>query len=128
MDTIANMLTSIRNASAARRTAVRVPWSGQKHQIAEVLRKEEYVGPVAVAEEHGKKTLEITLKYEDGAPVITGIQRVSVPSRRWYVRKSEIPSVLSGIGVAVISTSKGIMTGSEAQKHGLGGEVICTVW
>lgn len=130
MDTIGDMITSIRNASAARRTAVRIPWSSQKQRIAEVLRKEGYVGPVSIAtgEKEAHKLLEVTLKYEDGKAALSGIKRISKQSRRWYVRKSEIPSVLSGMGVAVISTSQGLMTGSEARKRGLGGEVICTVW
>lgn len=128
-DPIANMLTSIRNAQAARKSAVRVPFSHLKKEIAEVLRKAEYVGPVAVVTEDKRPELEITLLYTDaGQPQIRGVERVSTPGRRWYVRRSEFPRVLSGLGIAVLSTAKGLMTDAEARKHGIGGEVICKVW
>lgn len=128
-DPIANMLTSIRNAVAARKNAVRVPFSRLKQEIAEVLRKAEYVGPVTVATEDRRKELEITLLYSDaGQPQIRGIERVSKPGRRWYARRSELPRVLSGLGIAVLSTSRGLMTDAEARKRGIGGEVICKVW
>ncbi len=129
MDTIANMLTSIRNAVMARKSAVVLPYSKMKHRIAEVLRDEKFVGPVIVSEEGPQKTLEITLIYlENGVSAIRGIERVSKNSRRWYVRKDEMPRVLSGLGIAVISTSKGLMTDKEARKKGIGGEMICRVW
>lgn len=128
-DPIANMLTSIRNAQAARKAIVRVPYSRLKRNIAEVLRGGGYVGPVAIAEEGPQKLLDITLLYETGGErKIRGLERVSRPGRRWYVRKEEIPRVLSGLGIAVLSTPKGLMTDAEAKKHGLGGEVICKVW
>ena len=128
MDQIANMVTSIKNASAARLSVVRVPYSKLKHQIAEVLRKEGMIGPISVAEEGPQRVLEMVLLYQDTVPVINDIQRVSKPSRRWYVRQGEIPHVLSGIGIAVISTSKGLMTDKEARRQKIGGEVICKVW
>ncbi len=128
MDTIGNMLTSIRNASLARKATVRVPYSHLKHRIADVLRQEDYVGPVSMNEEGPQKVLEITLLYTSGVPQIRGIERVSKPSRRWYVRKDELPRVLSGLGVAVLSTSAGLLTDKEARKRGVGGEVICKVW
>jgi small subunit ribosomal protein S8 len=128
MDQIANMVTSIKNASAARLPVVCVPYSKLKHQIAEVLRKEGMIGPVSVAEEGPQRVLEMVLIYQDTVPVINDIQRVSKPSRRWYVRHDEIPHVLSGIGIAVISTSKGLMTDKEARRQKIGGEVICKVW
>lgn len=128
MDPIANMLTSIRNASLARKESVRVPYSVLKHRLADVLRMSGYIGPVAVADAGPQKVLEMTLLYRDGVPCIQGIERVSKPSRRWYVRRDELPRVLSGLGVAVISTSQGLMTDREARKRGVGGEVICKVW
>lgn len=128
-DPIANMLTSIRNAQAARKGNARVPYSRLKQEIAEVLRKEGYIGPVAVAEEGVQRFLDITLLYDAGGqPHVQGIRRVSTPGRRWYVRKVEIPRVLSGTGIAVVSTSKGLLTDAEARKRGVGGEVICEVW
>lgn len=128
MDQIANMITSIKTASAARLSVVRVPYSRLKHQIAEVLRKENLVGNVVATEEGPQRLLEITLLYQGDRPAINDIQRVSKPSRRWYVRQNEIPHVLSGIGIAVISTSKGLMTDKEARRQKIGGEVICKVW
>lgn len=128
MDQIANMITSIKNASAARLDFVRVPYSKLKHEIAEVLRNENMLGPVTVAEEGPQKVLEMTLLYPAGAPAINEIKRVSKPSRRWYVRHNEIPHILSGIGFAVLSTSQGLMTDKEARKKKVGGEVICKVW
>lgn len=128
MDPIANMLTSIRNASQARKPVARVPYSSLKARIVDVLRREGYLGPTSVVEDGPRKVLEITLLYTDGAPVIRGIARVSRPSRRWYVRRGELPRVLSGRGVAVVSTSRGLLTDAEARKRGIGGEVVCTVW
>ncbi len=128
MDPIANMLTSIRNASLSKRPNIRIPYSTAKARIAEVLRKEGYVGPTAVVEEGPQKVLEINLSYDNGMPAIRGIERVSKPSRRWYVRKDEIPRVVSGMGIAVISSSKGVITDREARKLGVGGELICKVW
>lgn len=122
------MLTSLRNASLGKKQSIRIPYSAAKAGIAEVLRKEGFVGPISVAEEGPQKVLEITLAYDQGSPMIRGIERVSKPSRRWYVRKGEIPRVVSGVGIAVISTSKGVLADREAKKLGLGGELICKVW
>ena len=128
-DPIANMLTSIRNAQAARKPFVRVPYSRVKHALAEALRNAGYVGPVSKATEGSRAFLEMMLLYDaSGQPRIRGLERVSKPGRRWYVRQREIPRVLSGLGVAVLSTSRGLLTDAEARKRGLGGEVICTVW
>lgn len=128
-DPIANMLTSIRNAQAARKAVVRVPLSRLKQALSEVLRTAGYVGPVSLVTEGPQRLLEITLLYgEDGQPQISGVERVSRPGRRWYVRKTEIPRVFHGLGAAVVSTSRGLMTDAEARKRGLGGEVLCRVW
>lgn len=128
-DPIANMLTSVRNAQAARKAFVRVPYSRVKHAIADVLRNAGYVGPVSLATDGEHKVLELTLLYDDARqPRIRGLDRISKPGRRWYVRRQEIPHVLSGLGVAVLSTSQGLLTDAEARKRGLGGEVICKVW
>mgnify|MGYP001570109886 FL=1 len=128
-DPVANMLTSIRNAQTARKAVVRVPLSRLKQALSDVLRTAGYVGPVSLVTEGPQRLLEITLLYgEDGQPQIRGVERVSTPGRRWYVRKSEIPRVFHGLGAAVVSTSQGLMTDSEARKRGLGGEVLCRVW
>jgi small subunit ribosomal protein S8 len=92
------------------------------------MRTAGYVGPVAVVT-NGKKALEVTLLYAaDGAPQMRGVRRVSTPGRRWYVRRQEIPRVLSGGGTAILSTSRGLLTDAEARKRGIGGEVLCTIW
>lgn len=128
MDQIANMLTSLKNASMARRALVRVPYSRLKQDIADVMRRAGFVGPISTDMEGPQKVLEISMLYENGEPALKDLKRVSKPSRRWYVRKEEVPHVLSGLGVAIISTSKGVLTDQEARKQGLGGEVICKVW
>lgn len=128
-DPIANMLTAIRNAQAARKEQMRVPYSTLKHRLVDVLRQAGYLGPVSIVGEGSGKQLEVTLLYESGgAPLVRGIRRVSKPGRRWYVRRTELQRVLSGHGVAVISTSKGLLTDAQARKRGLGGEVLCEVW
>lgn len=128
-DPIANMLTSIRNAQSARKETVRVPYSALKHRLAEVLRSAGYLGPVTVVGEAPRKYLEAMLLYRStGEAFVHGIRRVSTPGRRWYVRTAELSKVLSGHGIAVISTSKGLLTDSEARKYGVGGEIVCEVW
>ena len=128
-DPIANFLTNVRNAQAARKEQVRVPYSRLKHEIANVLREAGYVGPVAVVTDEQYKQLEVTLLYgAEGQPQIRGIKRMSRPGRRWYVRRTEVPRVLSGLGISILSTSQGLQTDAEARKRGLGGEVICNVW
>ena len=125
-DPIADLLTRIRNGQAAGKVAVTVPSSKQKLAIANLLVKEGYIASV---QEVGdvKKVLEIGLKYYEGKPVVELIQRVSRPGLRIYKRSSELPRIMNGLGIAVISTSKGLMTDRAARKDGLGGEVICYV-
>lgn len=128
-DPIANMLTSLRNAQAARKETVRVPYSRVKHAMADVMRTAGYVGPVTTTGEGPWKMLEMMLLYEpDGTPKVRGVKRVSRPGRRWYVRKAEVPQVLSGHGIAVVSTPQGLLTDAEARKRGIGGEILCEVW
>jgi len=127
-DPVADMLTRIRNGQSANKETVRLPSSTNKVAIAEVLKDEGYIEgyevDTAVA---AKPELEISLKYHKGKPVIHKIQRESRPGLRIYKNKDELPKVLGGLGVAVISTSKGVMSNNKASKLGLGGEVICTV-
>lgn len=125
-DTIADMLTRIRNGQAANKVAINMPSSKLKVAIANVLAAEGYIESVKVLE-GAKPELEITLKYFQGKPVVESIQRVSRPGLRIYKRKDELPKVMGGLGVAVISTSKGIMTDRAARQAGLGGEIICYV-
>ena len=125
-DPIADMLTRIRNGQAANKVAINMPSSKLKVAIANVLAAEGYIESVKVLE-GAKPELEITLKYFQGKPVVESIQRVSRPGLRIYKRKDELPKVMCGLGVAVISTSKGVMTDRAARQAGLGGEIICYV-
>lgn len=125
-DPIADMLTRIRNGQAANKVAINMPSSKLKVAIANVLAAEGYIESVKVLE-GAKPELEITLKYFQGKPVVESIQRVSRPGLRIYKRKDELPKVMGGLGVAVISTSKGVMTDRAARQEGLGGEIICYV-
>ncbi|MCW9710986.1 30S ribosomal protein S8 [Avibacterium sp. 21-586] len=125
-DPIADMLTRIRNGQAANKIVISMPSSKLKVAIANVLAEEGYIESVKVLE-GVKPELEITLKYFQGKPVVESIQRVSRPGLRIYKRKDELPKVMGGLGVAVISTSQGVMTDRKARQEGLGGEVICYV-
>ena len=122
-DPIADMLTRIRNGQAANKVAINMPSSKLKVAIANVLAAEGYIESVKVLE-GAKPELEITLKYFQGKPVVESIQRVSRPGLRIYKRKDELPKVMGGLGVAVISTSKGVMTDRAARQAGLGGDII----
>jgi small subunit ribosomal protein S8 len=126
-DPIADMLTRIRNASMVRKSEVLVPFSKIKFEIAKVLEKEKYIGKVEL-DEQGFKSLKISLKYENKKSVINTINRVSKVGRRMYVAKDKIRPVLNGYGVAILSTSKGVMADHTAQKIGVGGEILCEVY
>lgn len=108
--------------------AIDLPYSRVKHAVADLLQKEGYVGSVGKTGEAPKESLHIEIKYQFDVPVVTGLKRVSKPGLRWYVNKREIPSVVGGMGVAILSTPQGIMTGKEAKKRGIGGELLCTIW
>jgi len=130
-DPIADMLTRIRNANTAHFDTVKMPGSKLKESLAAILVDEGYINGFDVADTPGKpgKTLEITLKYSpDRARTISGIKRISKPGLRIYARADKMPRVLGGLGVAVVSTSKGLMTDREARKRRIGGEVLCYVW
>jgi len=128
-DPIADLLTRIRNAITAKREEVILPASKIKLEVAKILKNEGYIRNFKFVEDAKQGILKIHLKYDDsGRPIIRMLQRVSKPSRRVYCRHDEIPQILGGFGVAVLSTSKGIMTGQKASHLGLGGEVLCRVW
>ena len=126
-DPIADMLTRIRNALAAGKLVVAMPSSKQKVAIANLLKEEGYVNESSVQDIDGKPVLEVSLKYYEGKPVIDMVKRVSRPGLRVYKGKDDLPNVINGLGVAVISTSDGLMTDRAARKAGRGGEVICYV-
>lgn len=126
-DPIADMLVRIKNALAVRKQTVKMPSSKMKLAIAKVLKDEGYILDATTAGEGGKIELEIALKYFEGKPVIERLQRVSRSGLRHYRGKNDLPKVLNGLGVAIISTSKGVMTDAQARANGLGGEVVCLV-
>lgn len=129
IDPIADMLTRIRNANALRYEQVSMPYSKMKAEIAKILKKEGYIVDFASEGEGANKTLTITLKYgPTGERVISGLKRISKPGLRVTVECEKLPRVLKGLGIALISTSKGLLTDAEARKAGVGGEVVCYVW
>jgi len=134
IDPIADMLTRIRNAVSAGHTLVAMPSSKLKIEIAKIMKDEGFLEgfDVAESEQSVQKVLRLKIKYvgerRERRPVISGIERVSKPGRRIYTKKQDIPWVLSGIGVAILSTPKGVMTGSRARQLGVGGEILCKVW
>ena len=128
-DPIADMLTRLRNANMARHDRVEVPASRLKERIAQVLQEEGYIKNYRYLEDRKQGILRIYLKYgSDKERVISGIKRISKPGRRVYVDKAELPRVLNGLGIAIISTSRGVMTASQCRRTGVGGEVLCYVW
>jgi small subunit ribosomal protein S8 len=128
-DPIADMLTRIRNANTALHDAVEMPGSTLKAAVANVLKEQGYITDFELKEGRVGTDLVVKLKYSrDRRRVISGIQRVSKPGRRVYVDRTTIPRVLGGMGIAVLSTSQGVITGHEARRRGIGGEVICSVW
>ena len=126
-DPIADMLTRIRNAQATEKVSVSVPASKIKLAIAKVLKDEGYIEDFAQRDQEGKPVIEIGLKYYAGKPVIEKLERVSRPGLRIYRRRDDIPRVLNGMGVAIVSTSRGVMTDRRARDSGVGGEVLCIV-
>jgi len=128
-DPIAHMLTKIRNAIMVKKAEVEIPSSQMKVLIAEILKQEGYIQGFEVITDNKQGILKLRLKYDDrAASVIAHLQRVSKPSRRVYVAKDKIPSVMSGMGIAILSTPQGMMTDRAARQAGVGGEVICYVW
>ena len=128
-DVIADMLTRIRNANSSKHETVDIPASGVKKAIAEILREEGYINGYEVIDDGKQGMIKVTLKYgANKTKVITGIKRVSKPGLRVYANKEEMPKVLRGLGIAIVSTSKGIMTDKDARKNNVGGEVLAFVW
>lgn len=128
-DTIADMLTRIRNAQVARHETVDVPASNMKKAIAQILLSEGYIRGYTVIDDGVQGAIRINLKYgPNKTKVITGLKRISKPGLRVYARKDQIPKVLGGLGIAIMSTSKGVMTNREARKQGVGGEVLAYIW
>ncbi len=127
-DPIADFLTRIRNAVKAKKRWVEIPSSNMKVRIAEIMKDYNFIRDFTVIEDNKQNVLRIFLKYVDGTSSITGLKRISKPGLRVYADKEHLPRVLNGLGIAVISTSKGLMTDKQARREGVGGEVICYIW
>ena len=127
-DPIADMLTRIRNANVAKHDTVKIPFSKIKESLANILKSEGYINSFEVKEEGTKKDIVVSLKYMDGEAVIKGLRRISKPGRRVYTSVESLPKVLGGLGIAIVSTPKGVITDKECRKHSVGGEVLCYVW
>ncbi|MEP0823062.1 MAG: 30S ribosomal protein S8 [Ignavibacterium sp.] len=127
-DPIADFLTRIRNAVKARHRRVDIPASGLKKAMAQILLEEKYIANFTVLEDGKQGILRINLKYNEGKPVISGLRRVSKPGIRQYRRTADMPRVMGGLGVAIVSTSRGVMTDTQARKENVGGEVLAFVW
>ncbi len=127
-DPIADMLTRIRNAISAKHEKVDIPASKLKQNIAQILKEEGFINSFRIIKDGKQGIIRITLRYHQGVPVLRNLQRVSKPGRRIYKGKDELPVVRGGLGIAIISTSKGVLTDEAARKAGVGGEVVCEVW
>jgi len=127
-DPIADMLTRLRNANKARHDRVDIPSSNLKVGIAKLLKREGYISNFRIFKDRRQKIIRLFLRYSDGQPVILGLKRMSMPGCRVYCKKGTIPKIRAGLGTAVISTSKGIMSDVQARQNNVGGEIICAVW
>jgi small subunit ribosomal protein S8 len=128
MDPIADMLTRIRNANQALLPDVAMPHSKMRESIAKILKREGYVSEIAVEGKPGAKMIKVKLKYQGRKGVIEGLRRVSTPGLRRYVGATEIPRVLGGMGISILSTPRGVLSGTEARKQNVGGELLCFIW
>ena len=128
-DPIADMLTRIRNAIMVRHDSVLIPASRMKLAIAKILREEGFINNYEVLKDKSHRAIKIYLKYDDkNKPVLSGLERVSKPGLRVYVQRKEVPRVYGGMGIAIVSTPKGVLTGQQAWRQGIGGELLCYVW
>ncbi len=127
-DPIADFLTRIRNASKARKLRVDIPASNMKKNLAEILKKQNFVKDFSVIEDNKQNIIRVELKYTNGSPAISGLKRISKPGLRIYKDSKELPRVLNGLGIAVISTPNGLLTDKEAKSKSVGGEVVCYIW
>ena len=127
-DPISDFLLRIRNASKAKKLRVEIPASKMKQGLADILKRESYIHDYSIVDDNKQNVIKIQLKYRDGSSAISGLKRISKPGLRVYKDASQLPRVLNGLGTAVISTSKGLMTDKEARSQSAGGEVICYIW
>lgn len=127
-DPIADMLTRIRNAITIRAEKVDIPASRMKLEVVKILKEEGYIRAYKILKDEKQGILRVALKYIDGNSVITGLKRVSKPGRRFYVGRKEVPKVMGGVGIAILTTSKGVLSDNVCRRENVGGEVICYVW
>jgi small subunit ribosomal protein S8 len=127
-DPISDFLTRIRNAAKAKKPRVDIPSSFMKKNLAEILKKQNFIDDFSVIEDNKQNIIRIQLKYRNGLSAISGLKRISTPGLRVYNNSSDIPRVLNGLGIAVVSTSKGLLTDKQARKDSIGGEVVCYIW
>ena len=127
-DPISDFLTRIRNAAKAKKVRVDIPASNMKISLAEILKKQNFIRDYQVVEDNKQNIISIILRYTDGESAISGLKRVSTPGLRIYKNAKDLPRVLNGLGVAVISTSKGLLTDKDARRQSIGGEVVCYIW
>lgn len=127
-DPIADLLTRIRNASSAKKRRVQIPSSNMKLSLVEILKQQNFIEDFSLIEDKKQNIIEVKLKYTNGKPAISGLKKISKPGLRVYEGADSLPRVLNGLGIAVISTSKGLMTEKQARKETIGGEVICHIW
>ncbi len=127
-DPISDFLTRVRNASRARKLRVDIPASKVKKNLAEILKAQKFINDYSVVEDNKQNILRVELKYTNGSPAINGLRKISKPGLRVYKKSDEIPKVLNGLGIAVVSTSQGLLTDKQARKQAVGGEVVCYIW
>jgi small subunit ribosomal protein S8 len=127
-DSVSDFLTRIRNASRAKKLRVDIPASNMKKNLAEILKKQKFINDYSIVEDNKQNILRIELKYSDGSPAISGLKKISKPGLRVYKKSDQMPRVLNGLGIAVVSTSKGLLTDKEARQESVGGEIICYIW
>jgi small subunit ribosomal protein S8 len=127
-DPISDFLTRIRNASRAKKIKVDIPSSNMKKGMADILKQQKFIEDYSVIEDNKQNILRIQLKYKNGVPAISGLKRISTPGLRRYSNSNKLPRVLNGLGIAVISTPKGLLTEKEAKRQAVGGEVVCYIW
>ncbi len=127
-DPIADYLTRIRNAVQAKKKVVDAPFSTMKLKMSEILKENNFIDDFGVVGDGSIKSIRIKLKYNKGVPAINGLEKISVPGLRRYVNKNDVPRVYNGLGIAIVSTSKGLLTDKQAKRESVGGEVICRVW
>lgn len=128
VDPIADFLTRIRNSVKAKKKFVEIPASAMKIKMAEILRDEKFIRDFSIQEDNKQNVIKIYLKYVSGMPSISGLRRISTPGRRTYVGKDKLPRVRNGMGIAIISTPKGLLSDKQAKKESVGGEIICHIW